>query len=122
MGGLKRVGGQGDILCGTVGTLLAWGREWSRGAYESVGHAPTQEEKEQVVPHVALLAAYGGSTVNRQVSFRGFNAHRRSMVTHDLLEYLGGVHDDLFGEYGEWERENKEGIKRLESNKGKGKL
>ena len=35
-GGLKRVGGQGDILSGSTGVLMAWGTEWIRGAYESV--------------------------------------------------------------------------------------
>lgn len=33
-GGLKRVGGQGDILSGSTGVLLAWGSEWVRGSYE----------------------------------------------------------------------------------------
>lgn len=33
-GGLKRCGGQGDILSGSVGVLLAWGGEWVKGAYE----------------------------------------------------------------------------------------
>lgn len=32
-GGLKRVGGQGDILSGSTGVLLAWGSEWTRGTY-----------------------------------------------------------------------------------------
>jgi len=32
-GGLKRVGGQGDILSGSTGVLLAWGSEWVRGTY-----------------------------------------------------------------------------------------
>jgi ATP-dependent NAD(P)H-hydrate dehydratase len=33
-GGLKRVGGQGDILSGSTGVLLAWGSEWVKGTYE----------------------------------------------------------------------------------------
>ncbi len=33
-GGLKRCGGQGDILSGSVGVLLAWGSEWVKGTYE----------------------------------------------------------------------------------------
>lgn len=33
-GGLKRCGGQGDILSGSVGVLLAWGAEWVKGTYE----------------------------------------------------------------------------------------
>lgn len=32
-GGLKRCGGQGDILSGTVGTFLAWGRCYEDGAF-----------------------------------------------------------------------------------------
>jgi ATP-dependent NAD(P)H-hydrate dehydratase len=32
-GGLKRVGGQGDILSGSTGVLLAWGSNWVRGEY-----------------------------------------------------------------------------------------
>lgn len=32
-GGLKRVGGQGDILSGSTGVLLAWGSEWVKGSY-----------------------------------------------------------------------------------------
>jgi ATP-dependent NAD(P)H-hydrate dehydratase len=33
-GGLKRCGGQGDILSGSVGVLLAWGSEWVNGTFE----------------------------------------------------------------------------------------
>lgn len=32
-GGLKRVGGQGDILSGSTGVLMAWGTEWVKGEY-----------------------------------------------------------------------------------------
>lgn len=32
-GGLKRVGGQGDILSGSTGVLMAWGSEWCKGTY-----------------------------------------------------------------------------------------
>ena len=32
-GGLKRCGGQGDILSGAVGTMLAWGKCFESGAF-----------------------------------------------------------------------------------------
>ena len=32
-GGLKRCGGQGDILSGAVGTMLAWGKCFEDGAF-----------------------------------------------------------------------------------------
>lgn len=33
-GGLKWVGGQGDILSGSIGVLFVWGSEWVWGIYE----------------------------------------------------------------------------------------
>lgn len=33
-GGLKRCGGQGDILSGAVGTFLAWGKAYAESAVE----------------------------------------------------------------------------------------
>lgn len=35
-GGLKRCGGQGDILSGCVGTFMAWGKCYEDGAFGSV--------------------------------------------------------------------------------------
>ena len=35
-GGLKRCGGQGDILSGSVGTMLAWGKCYEDGAFGCV--------------------------------------------------------------------------------------
>lgn len=98
-GGLKRVGGQGDILSGSTGTLLAWGLEWARGAYAHVGHVPDAE----LTPHIPLLAAYGASTFNRTVSRRGWETKKRSMVTNDLVELVGPVYEELFGRYQEEE-------------------
>lgn len=104
-GGLKRVGGQGDILSGTTGTLLAWGREWARGAYKNVGHKPDDE----LAPHIPLIAAYGASAFNRNVSRQGFADKGRSMVTHDLVDLVGPVYKDMFGKY--TETEDEDGVK-----------
>jgi NAD(P)H-hydrate repair Nnr-like enzyme with NAD(P)H-hydrate dehydratase domain len=35
-GGLKRCGGQGDILSGVTGTMLAWGMNYEQGAFKYV--------------------------------------------------------------------------------------
>lgn len=109
-GGLKRVGGQGDILCGTVATLLAWGREWARGGYKSIGHVPEGKDEEELARHVALLAAYGASAFNRTVSRRGWETKRRAMVTHDLVELVGEVYQEMYGRYVD-EKFNSEGKK-----------
>jgi len=95
-GGLKRVGGQGDILSGSVGVLMAWGSEWVRGAYEHVGHPPPGSKS--IAENIPLLAAYGASTFNRTLSRRGWEKQKRSMVTGDLLDLVGPVYEELFGE------------------------
>jgi ATP-dependent NAD(P)H-hydrate dehydratase len=33
-GGLKRMGGQGDILSGTIATFLAWGKAYQDGVWK----------------------------------------------------------------------------------------
>ena len=35
-GGYKRCGGQGDVLSGAVGTIMAWGKCYEEGAYGCV--------------------------------------------------------------------------------------
>jgi len=105
-GGLKRVGGQGDILSGSVGVLMAWGSEWVRGSYEHVGHPPP--DSQALKENIPLLAAYGASTFNRTVSKHGWEKKRRSMVTADLIDLVGPVYEEIFGH--------------LESGDGKGKL
>ncbi|KAL0255370.1 ATP-dependent (S)-NAD(P)H-hydrate dehydratase [Cryptococcus tetragattii IND107] len=104
-GGLKRVGGQGDILSGSTGVLLAWGSEWVRGSYEHVGHPPPQEKA--IAENIPVLAAYGASTFNRTVSKRGFQKKGRSMVTGDLVDMVGDVYEEVFGNPGEMEGRGK---------------
>lgn len=104
-GGLKRVGGQGDILSGSTGVLLAWGSEWVRGTYEHVGHPPPQDKA--IAENIPVLAAYGASTFNRTVSKRGFQKKGRSMVTGDLVDMVGEVYEEVFGKPGEMEGRGK---------------
>lgn len=110
-GGLKRVGGQGDILSGSTGVLMAWGNEWVRGTYKHAGHPPPTSK--EFAKHIPLLAAYGASTFNRTVSRRGFEKKGRSMLTGDLVDLVGPVFEELFGEMQDVQ---------LEEDEGKGKL
>ena len=66
LGGLKRCGGQGDILSGTVGTALAWGKCFEDGAYGSVSRSSyrdvslTAEAQRPLYPVFPSSAACGG--------------------------------------------------------------
>ena len=81
-GGLKRCGGQGDLLSGTLGTFLAWAQR-----YKERGLTEIPEER------LTLVAAYGASSVTRMTSHIGFERMGRSMLTHDLLADIGTAYD-----------------------------
>lgn len=59
------------------------------------GHPPPSEAVSKNIP---LLAAYGASTFNRTVSLRGFEKKGRSMLTGDLVDLVGPVFEELFGD------------------------
>ncbi|OAX39613.1 Ribokinase-like protein [Rhizopogon vinicolor AM-OR11-026] len=88
-GGLKRCGGQGDVLSGTVGAMLAWGKCYEDGAFGD-GSIP--------VSRLPLLAAVGGSMVTRTSSRRAFQLEGRGLVTQDMLPQLGKSFSEVFGE------------------------
>ena len=79
-GSLKRSGGQGDVLAGSIATLLSWGR----GAGERL---PAD------APSAPLLAAYGGCVLTRRFSAAAFSQRRRAMTAPDLIEAIGPTFD-----------------------------
>ncbi|KAF8315360.1 Ribokinase-like protein [Clavulina sp. PMI_390] len=93
-GGLKRCGGQGDILSGTVGTFLAWGRSYEDGGLDS-GDARDAQVDPKDIP---LLAAYGASVITRTTSRIAFGKLGRGVVTGDMLGDIGAAYVELFGE------------------------
>ncbi|KDN44696.1 Ribokinase-like protein [Tilletiaria anomala UBC 951] len=92
-GGLKRAGGQGDILSGCLGTFLAWASVYQAGvsAEENVGARIADDR-------LPLLAGYGGSITTRTCSREGFRRKGRAMLANDLLEEVGPAYAKLFGE------------------------
>lgn len=90
-GGLKRVGGQGDITSGTVGTFLAWGYN-----YEQRSKKP--DEPGLQVKDIPLLAAIGGSHITRMASRIAFRKHGRGVLTSDMIPEVGPAYAVLFGE------------------------
>lgn len=94
-GGLKRCGGQGDILSGTVGTVLAWGKCYEDGAF---GGKDPEKVSSSRIP---LLAAVAGSMVTRTASRRAFLREGRGVVTQDMLSEIGGAFSEIFGAEGE---------------------
>lgn len=92
-GGLKRCGGQGDILSGVTGTFLAWGKCFEDGAW---GVKP--EKTGIPASRIPFLGATAASIVTRTTSRRGFAKMGRSMVTADLIAEVGPAFEEVFGE------------------------
>ena len=90
-GGLKRSGGQGDTLTGSLGTFLAWRECYHEGLWE-VGKEPMSRAE------TLLAAAFGGSAVTRECSRRAFEKRGRSLQAGDLTEEVHHAFLGLIGE------------------------
>lgn len=87
-GGMKRCGGQGDILSGSVGAFLAWAKCYESGAFG---------DNAIPVSRMPILAAVGASMVTRTTSRLAFEEKGRSVVTQDMLKEIGGAFEKVFG-------------------------
>jgi len=75
-GCLKRCGGQGDVLAGSIATLLGWAR--GAGSRQPADAPPSP-----------MLAAYAGCMLTRRFAAAAFAKQRRSMTAPDLIEAIG---------------------------------
>ncbi|KIW56613.1 YjeF family domain-containing protein [Exophiala xenobiotica] len=90
-GGLKRSGGQGDTLTGSLGTFLGWRELYHEGLWD-VG--PEKMSREETL----LAVAFGGSAITRECSRRAFAKRQRSLQASDLTDE---VHDSFLTLIGE---------------------
>ncbi|KAK9769754.1 putative ATP-dependent (S)-NAD(P)H-hydrate dehydratase [Seiridium cardinale] len=89
-GGLKRSGGQGDTLTGSIATFLAWRNAYLEGLWD---HGNKLNESEML-----SLAAFGGAAITRECSRRAFQKKGRSLQASDLTEEVHPSFLTLFGE------------------------
>ena len=90
-GGLKRSGGQGDTLTGSLGTFLGWRQVYHEGLWD-VGTEKMDRAE------TLLVAAFGGSAITRECSRRAFAKKARSLQASDLTDE---VHDSFLSLIGE---------------------
>lgn len=89
-GGLKRSGGQGDTLTGSLATLLAYRKAYLDGIWETQGGYSADE--------CMLLCAFGGSSITRECSRLAFAKAGRSLQASDLTEQVPIAFENLIGE------------------------
>lgn len=78
-GGLKRSGGIGDILSGSIGTFVAWNRIL----------------QDNHVEHDILLSCWMATCLTKRATGAAFEKRRRSMTAPDVLEEIGNVVDEV---------------------------
>lgn len=89
-GGLKRSGGQGDTLTGSLATLLAYRKCYLDRLWE--------HENDMKSDELLALVAYGGSAITRECSRLAFKEKGRSLQASDLTEHVHTAFLDLLGE------------------------
>ncbi|XP_055345836.1 ATP-dependent (S)-NAD(P)H-hydrate dehydratase-like [Paramacrobiotus metropolitanus] len=83
--GLKRCGGQGDIMTGALGTFLIWANQAKK------------DGKNQLIQALGPLccAAYAASILTRRCSKLAFEDLGRSMIASDMLAKIPAVVKEL---------------------------
>jgi len=94
IGSLKRSGGQGDVLSGTLATMLSWAKQSHSTSSPS---SSSSSSLSSISPGHSrpLLAAYTGCFLNRRFSKAAFARHRRSMTAPDLIDAIGCVMEEF---------------------------
>jgi ATP-dependent NAD(P)H-hydrate dehydratase len=80
-GGLKRSGGLGDILAGTLGTLVAWNAILVEKGVASADDLP--------------LACWTACCFTKRATHKAFSVHRRCMTAPDVLAEMGPSMNDM---------------------------
>ena len=101
-GGLKRSGGQGDTLTGSLGTFLGWREIYHEGLWDEELDKEGKKEKLSR-ERTLILSAFGGSCITRECSRRAFVKHGRALQASDLTDEVHGSFLDIVGEpKGDW--------------------
>ncbi|KAH6724982.1 Ribokinase-like protein [Leptodontidium sp. MPI-SDFR-AT-0119] len=87
-GGLKRSGGQGDTLTGSLATFLGWRKAYLDKLWDHDGDLDAAE--------LLALAAFGGSSITRESSRLAFAKKGRSLQASDLTEEVYVAFTNLF--------------------------
>ncbi|KAI0154743.1 Ribokinase-like protein [Hypoxylon sp. FL1284] len=89
-GGLKRSGGQGDTLTGSIATFLAWRKAYHEGLWNHSGDLSEEE--------TMRLAVFGGAAITKCCSRMAYESRGRSLQASDLTEHVHAAFLEMIGE------------------------
>jgi ATP-dependent NAD(P)H-hydrate dehydratase len=93
-GSPRRVGGQGDIMTGSVAVFMAWARQFVQENEQSSDASKLFTETFSSNPNIA--AGIAGSLVTRYAAMEAFAKHKRSTTTTEIIAELGASIEALF--------------------------
>ncbi len=97
-GGLKRCGGQGDILAGCLGTFAGWAKIYEED-HPNLPSTTSEGESGLIAQdRLLLLAGYGAALTARSCSRLAFGRKGRGMLADDLLPEVGVAYEELWGD------------------------
>lgn len=84
----RRCGGQGDLLSGSIATFLHW-------TLANLTKIDTDSDKALMA---ASLSCFAASKLIRLSNEKGFKLKGRSMLAHDMIDYIHFSFEDLLGQ------------------------
>jgi ATP-dependent NAD(P)H-hydrate dehydratase len=95
MGGLKRSGGIGDVLAGTLGTFVAWHSILSSKEEKENDTAIIGNDNDMDAHDRLVLACWSACCVVKRATNYAFQEKRRSMTAPDVLDNIGKAMDNM---------------------------
>ncbi|KAJ3432040.1 atp-dependent (s)-nad(p)h-hydrate dehydratase family member [Anaeramoeba flamelloides] len=100
-GSNRRVSGQGDILSGCATVFLNWALKSVQQDNKETIKSLNKEELENsklngFISNLIPLAALGASAITRRANLLAYKKIGRSIITSDILTYVGKSFDELF--------------------------
>ncbi|CDU22946.1 uncharacterized protein SPSC_01576 [Sporisorium scitamineum] len=97
-GGLKRCGGQGDILAGCLGTFAGWATIYQEDNPNLPATSTNADGDLIAQDRLLLLAGYGAALTARTCSRLAFHKKKRAMLADDLLPEVGTAYEELWSD------------------------
>ncbi|XP_054718958.1 ATP-dependent (S)-NAD(P)H-hydrate dehydratase-like [Uloborus diversus] len=85
-GSLRRCGGQGDLLCGSLGTFHYWAHRTSINSVNSLDSSLNH----------SMIAAFGACLLTRRCSYLAFQKFGRSSLTTNMISEIHNAFSGLF--------------------------
>lgn len=89
-GSLKRCGGIGDLMAGTLSLFLHWCNMSNIHFFDEL------ENKSSELEHPNIIAAYTASVFTRKCSQMAFKKYHRSVMAADIIAEISGSFYEMF--------------------------